>query len=349
MVTKESVNAERVYYNYEGQIPPVKLEAEPATPPPNQAEPKLITDTTLRDGAQMEGMSLSVEDKLKIARKLDAIVAFAGIGEFLDTQVKRYSSGMNARLGFAIAAHLDPDVMIIDEVLSVGDAGYQDKCVRHMRGMVERGVPVVFVSHNLPAVIELCTRALVVRKGAVLFEGEPARAVHEYRQATWAEQPAEAEGSAKAMRIERVELLAGEERSLGVFETGGPMAVRIHYLAARPTVRPHFAVDIHRGDGVYCFGAGTFQRHDFGTVEGAGFAEIRFPRLTLLPGAYTLSVGIHRGDGQGLHDLKVQAYPFSVASDRRELGMVLLDHEWRHEPAAEPALPAGAAKGGPPR
>ena len=90
---------------------------------------------------------------------------------------------MNARLGFAIAAHLDPDVLIIDEVLSVGDVGFQEKCVARMRELLARGIPLVFVSHNLSAVVELCTRAILIDRGAVQFDGRPAEAVAEFRKA----------------------------------------------------------------------------------------------------------------------------------------------------------------------
>ena len=97
--------------------------------------------------------------RAEIARKFDEIVDFAGVEEFIDTPVKRYSSGMNARLGFAIAAHLDPDVLIIDEVLSVGDVGFQEKCVARMRELLGRGIPLVFVSHNLLGGRRSCARA----------------------------------------------------------------------------------------------------------------------------------------------------------------------------------------------
>src|SRR5262249_3522098 len=120
--------------------------------------------------------------RAEIAAKFDAIVDFSGVSEFIDTPVKRYSSGMNARLGFAIAAHLDPDVLLIDEVLSVGDAAFQDRCVTHMRALILRGVPRVFTSHNLPAIGELCTRAIVVERGQVRFDGTPAEAVQFPRQ-----------------------------------------------------------------------------------------------------------------------------------------------------------------------
>src|SRR5947199_6772537 len=121
--------------------------------------------------------------RAEIARKFDAIVDFSGVEAFIDTPVKRYSSGMNARLGFAIAASLDPDILLIDEVLSVGDVGFQEKCVARMRELLARGVPLVFVSHNLAAVVDLCTRAILIDHGVVQFDGRPAEAVNAFRRA----------------------------------------------------------------------------------------------------------------------------------------------------------------------
>src|ERR1051325_4496043 len=129
-------------------------------------------DLTGRENVFLQGALMGMK-QAEIARKFDEIVEFAGISEFIDTPVKRYSSGMNARLGFAIAAHLDPDVLIIDEVLSVGDARFQERCLERMRALRARGIPLVFVSHNLLAVLELCTRAILIDRGRVRLDGTP--------------------------------------------------------------------------------------------------------------------------------------------------------------------------------
>ena len=123
-------------------------------------------DLTGRENVFMQGAIMGMR-RAEIARKFDEIIDFAGVGEFIDTPVKRFSSGMNARLGFAVAAHLDPDVLLIDEVLSVGDLSFQEKCYERMRGFVRSGIAVVFVSHNLSAISSLCDRVLVMRQGAV--------------------------------------------------------------------------------------------------------------------------------------------------------------------------------------
>ena len=136
-------------------------------------------DLTGRENVFLQGsiMGMAIE---MIRRRFDEIVEFSGVGEFLDTPVKRYSSGMSARLGFAIAAHLDPDVLIIDEVLAVGDYRYQNKAFGRIRQLVTSGIPVVIVSHQLDRIASLCTNAIVLERGTVAFRGSAADSIAWY-------------------------------------------------------------------------------------------------------------------------------------------------------------------------
>jgi len=136
-------------------------------------------DLTGRENVYLQGAIMGMR-RDEIQSKFDAIVDFAGISAFIDTQVKRYSSGMHARLGFSIAAHLDPDVLFIDEVLSVGDAMFQARCLERIRKLKANGVALVFVSHNLPAVESLCDRVIWMQKGEMRFLGDPRAAVNAY-------------------------------------------------------------------------------------------------------------------------------------------------------------------------
>src|ERR1700733_6846507 len=120
--------------------------------------------------------------KREIESKLDQIIAFSGIEEFIDTPVKRYSSGMYARLGFSVAAHVDPDVLIVDEVLSVGDYAFQQKCIERMREELRSGAAVLFVSHNLKVVAEFCHRCLLLEKGRTAMIGTPQDVIGTYLQ-----------------------------------------------------------------------------------------------------------------------------------------------------------------------
>ena len=289
-------------------------------------------DLTGRENVYLQGAIMGMS-RTEIARKFDAIVDFSGVQEFIDTPVKRYSSGMNARLGFAIAAHLDPDVLIIDEVLSVGDVGFQEKCVTRMRELIARGVPLAFVSHNLTAVVDLCTRAILIDHGVVQAEGDPAEVVGEFRRGRRAENAPVGDGP---IQITDVRLLQADGEVSPLFQTGRAMTIQVHYHARQPVERPHFAIDIHTADGTYCAGINTrMDNCSLGTLEGSGHVDLVTSRLSLLPGCYSISAGIL--DPQGLRplDLHARAYPFTVVSTRRDFGFVYLEHEWRHT-AAEP-------------
>src|SRR5271155_5215475 len=136
-------------------------------------------DLTGRENIFLNGTILGMT-KREIQSKLDQIIAFSGLEEFIDTPVKRYSSGMYARLGFSVAAHVDPEVLIVDEVLSVGDYMFQQRCMERMRSILKGGATVLFVSHNLKAVTELCARAVLLKKGEVAITGDTDSVVRHY-------------------------------------------------------------------------------------------------------------------------------------------------------------------------
>lgn len=136
-------------------------------------------DLTGRENVYLQGAIMGMK-RSEIAVKFDQIVEFSGVSEFIDTQVKRYSSGMNARLGFAIAAHLDPEVLLIDEVLSVGDFAFQQKAFGRMQEIVKREIPIVVVSHQLDRIASLCTQAVLIKRGAIVRYGSPAEVITEY-------------------------------------------------------------------------------------------------------------------------------------------------------------------------
>lgn len=150
-------------------------------------------DLTGRENVFLQGSIMGMRIK-EVARKFDEIVEFSGISEFIDTPVKRYSSGMNARLGFSIAAHLEPDVLVIDEVLAVGDLSFQQKAFGRIRDMTRSGIPVIMVSHQLERVAELCSHVLVLRRGEVAAQGDPNDAIAAYIQQQGTDAPVIADG-----------------------------------------------------------------------------------------------------------------------------------------------------------
>jgi len=139
-------------------------------------------DLTGRENIYLNGAILGM-NKMEIQKKLDSIVDFSGISGFIDTPVKRYSTGMHARLGFSIAAHVDPEILLVDEVLSVGDFTFQGKCILKMNEILKNGTTVIFVSHNMESVLSLCERAILLVKGRIAREGAPSEVIAEYCKA----------------------------------------------------------------------------------------------------------------------------------------------------------------------
>jgi lipopolysaccharide transport system ATP-binding protein len=177
-------------------------------------------DLTGRENVFLNGAILGMRPD-EVRAKLDSIVAFSGIGPFLDTQVKRYSSGMMARLGFSVAAHMDPELLVIDEILSVGDLAFQKKCYEHMKSLAGRGVAVLFVSHNLSAIAQLCPTTMVLNEGRCVFLGETGQAQHEY--VSLLTQHAR---SQKGLALVGVELLDEGGSPKAVFQSGEPCRIR---------------------------------------------------------------------------------------------------------------------------
>jgi ABC-type polysaccharide/polyol phosphate transport system ATPase subunit len=178
-------------------------------------------DLTGRENVFMQGAIMGMR-RAEILARFDEIVGFAGVEEFIDTPIKRYSSGMNARLGFAVAAHLDPEVLLIDEVLSVGDLSFQERCLERMQRFVRSGVPMVFVSHNLSAVSVLCDRVMVLDAGRVRTMGPTQEAI-----AAYASVVQEARTSEPDRRQITVALQAADGLAVSEIQAGGPLTVRV--------------------------------------------------------------------------------------------------------------------------
>jgi lipopolysaccharide transport system ATP-binding protein len=186
-------------------------------------------DLTGRENVYLQGAIMHMK-RAEIARKFDEIVEFAGLAAFIDTPVKRYSSGMNARLGFSIAAHLDPEVLLIDEVLAVGDMGFQQRCVERMHRFKKDGVAIVFVSHNLQAVADLCEQTVYLQSN-VRAAGRTLDVIGRYVEATDSQATPAARG---AVEISSAELLDNHGRHVATVEPGDALTLRVTYKAHGP-------------------------------------------------------------------------------------------------------------------
>ncbi len=183
-------------------------------------------DLTGRENIYLQGAIMGMR-QAEITNRLDEIIDFAGVSEFIDTPVKRYSSGMHARLGFSVAAHLDPDVLLIDEVLSVGDMAFQQRCIERMEAFKRAGVTIIFVSHNLQAVRNLCETALYLH-GSVEALGPAQDVIQQYVQGTSGDRRVQADA---AVQVAEAHLLDPDGRPAAVVSPGSPLTLRVVYVA----------------------------------------------------------------------------------------------------------------------
>ena len=194
-------------------------------------------DLSGRQNVFLQGAIMGMR-KNEISRKFDAIVDFAGVEDFIDTPVKRYSSGMNARLGFSIAAHLEPDVLIIDEVLAVGDHAVQTKAFARIKAMANAGAPVVLVSHQLDKVLEICTKAILLERGAIRTAGSPEECVNEYLHGH-GEEGEQADEHEVGLSFSGITAIDGM-----TVRSGGEFAVRVHGVVRTVSMHPAYSLGI---------------------------------------------------------------------------------------------------------
>jgi lipopolysaccharide transport system ATP-binding protein len=288
-------------------------------------------ELTGRENIFLHGAILGLSFK-EIASRLDEIVAFTEIEKFVDTPVKWYSSGMYARLGFGVAAHSDPDVLLVDEVLAVGDTAFQRKAIDSMRGLVQQGKTVILVSHDLGNVRGLCQQVLWLEKGQIRALGPTEEIVAQYlddvnsRAATdqAARDRTETRGGSGDARYTDVALLDPTGHATDVFQPGEPIRVRAAYQARRPLERPifRFAI-IAPSHGVTICAADTHASDIPDLVEGDGVVEATFEPPPLQPGLYSIALSILGPDGLALYDLMGVAGDFMVPATGGANGFVV--------------------------
>jgi len=291
-------------------------------------------DLSGRENIFLNGTILGMP-RAEIQRRFDQIVDFAGIGSFLDTPVKRYSSGMYARLGFSIAAHVDPDVLLVDEVLAVGDYAFQQKCYAHMDMLRQRGTSLIFVSHNMEAIRRVCDRGLVMYRGNNIFQGSAAEAVIAYsdavRQAareTQAAVPSEGGLAERIMtfdaEIGRVSLMNQAGTPISVVPSGEHIRVAVDVSFNKAVDHPIFSFTIRTADGRIVYDTTTRWR-DLETPCFAAGEECRVEydlELPLLDGEFELGVDIAASDFSHYYDRLERALSFWVQGGKGAQGLV---------------------------
>ena len=291
-----------------------------------------------RENVEITGLLLGLSKK-EIAARFEDIVRFAGVEDFLDAPVKTYSSGMAVRLGFAIAAHSDPDVLLVDEVLAVGDEAFAHRALEKFSEFERAGRTLVFVSHDLPLVAERCRRAIWLEAGRLRADGPAPETVNRYR-----ERVAESEGRRRLAEsraassrlgsgeatIEAVRLVDGDGRPAGTLRAGEPAALEmtVRARAAAPLRDFVFGFRVSTVAGVVVFGTNThLEGWKPESFEGEGRVTLGIPALDLAPGVYSVDAAVHAKDGA----------PFDALTDALRFEVVRVPDR------------AGAGVWGPPR
>jgi ABC-2 type transport system ATP-binding protein len=282
-------------------------------------------DLTGRENVYLNASILGLSRK-DIDARFDDIVGFAELERFIDQQVKHYSSGMYMRLGFSVATNVEPDVLLIDEVLAVGDESFQRKCYDRIKQFQRDGRTIVFVTHAPDLVRQICDRAVVLDHGNMVVHGTPSDAVRLFRENLIAgehERAAAVEHTeeptqGQRVRIRNVAVDYGDDRQ-GYVRSGEPLTVRIAYEAVDPVPDSVFVVTFHTQDGHVVWGNNTWAAgHVLPPLQGMGEVAFRFPAVPLLEGTYPLTVGVHGLDGV-MHDWREQHEHVTVVSSDGEM------------------------------
>jgi len=302
---------------------------------------------TGRENIFINGIILGLTRK-QIQQKLEDIIQFSELEAFIDSPVKTYSSGMYMRLAFAIAVAVDPDILLIDEILAVGDASFQKKCQNRMNTFKADGKTIVIVTHDLSALERYCDRVLWLDHGVLQAYGDVQSVTRMYLEHVAEQQRANLlddqgwdNSQAKSSRRKRwgsrevelnsVEMFNGTKEPCYLYKTGDKMTIEIIYKAYHPVYDPVFGVGIFRDDDTYCYGTNThIENINLPRIDGEGKIRFCVDHLDLTEGKYLLDVAVHEKDGTP-YDYQTRAYSFEVMSMIKDVGVYRPPHHWEFE------------------
>jgi ABC-type polysaccharide/polyol phosphate transport system ATPase subunit len=305
-----------------------------------------------RENIFINGIVLGLS-KREVRQQLDDIIRFAELEAFIDEPVKTYSSGMYLRLGFSVAVHANPDILLIDEILAVGDEGFFQKCYDKLAAFRRRGKTIILVSHDLGTVSRWCETVVWIEDGMVQTQGLPQRVVDLYRQRVAAQEAEVAVGEhlrvaaevsqapevetanrwgSREVEIVSVKMLQTSGQEQYVYQSGDPVRVVIHYRVHRPVPDTVFGIALMRADGLWCYGTNTaVEDIPLPPLGEEGNAEVLLERIDFVAGTYYLDVAVHALDGYP-YDYHHGLYSFTVKSDLQELGVCRIPHSWTIKP-----------------
>ena len=294
--------------------------------------------------------------KKEIDARLDEIIRFSELEEFIDNPVRTYSSGMYTRLAFSVAINVDADILLIDEILAVGDANFQAKCFNKLREIKAEGTTIVIVSHSLGQIEQICDRSIWIKKGHIEMEGNPKDVHMEYlnymneeridrlererteNQIREMQERKEKEEQEKRKNQKRygsedakftnIRMLDIDGKEQSTFKTGDTMILDLDYHVEKSVVDAVFGFGIFRNDGLWCYGTNTrIDRMDNFDIEKDGNFKVTISDLNLIPGQYWCDITIEFGEGNPV-DYYKQAMKFEVVSNVADVGVSRLPHKW---------------------
>jgi lipopolysaccharide transport system ATP-binding protein len=308
-------------------------------------------DLTGRENVYVSGVIAGLT-RHEIAQRFGAIVDFAELEAFIDSPLRTYSTGMQMRLGFAVAVHTDPDILLIDEVLAVGDLAFQRKCLERIEQFKARGCTILLVSHDAHSIEQLCDEALWLRRGQLIAMGPPEVVTRQYveemsvetQRRTPTTAPNTLTPSGAELRINEnrfgsleckivaVRLLDHQGYTVTELDSGDPLQVKIEFLAPEPIESPIFGVTISQEDGTVCYDAATDgSGYRLPTLHGPGRISLHLDRLDLIGTRYYVDVGIYERDWTYTYDYHWHVYPLIVRPTPGEKGILRPPHRWQLE------------------
>lgn len=276
-------------------------------------------ELTGRENVFLNGAILGMT-RAEILAKFDEIVAFSEIEEFLDTPVKRYSSGMYVRLAFSVAAHLDPEILICDEVLAVGDAAFQKKCLAKIKSFAESGKTVLFVSHNMDSIRSLCDRIVWINAGRLQEDGPPGEVIESYFNDLSRDLKISRSNAGYGLTIENVLLKNDRDEECNQFQPGDDLIVEVWYDAQSRITRPLLAMGVLGLHGACFISSMLLDGHCPEFLEGRGKIRCRFKGIPLLPQSYSVKLSVRAADAREMIIPYQEVAYFNVVGNLAEYG-----------------------------
>lgn len=301
------------------------------------------SDLTGRENVFVGGVVAGLTRR-EVARRLDAIVEFAELEASIDNPVRTYSSGMQMRLAFSIAVHTDPEILLIDEFLSVGDIGFQAKCLERINQFKSQGCAIVYISHSPEQIEQLCDTALWLRQGQIAAYGEPKVVVGQYQAEMRAEtrrltpdRPPQITRSGEMLTVNQnrfgsleAEITEVQLNPTNPIMSGDPLNILIEYFSPQVIQSPIFTVAIRTEDHQVCLHFTTAnQAEQIAEIQGQGQVTLHLDRLDLGTGRYFVDVGIYEKDWHYAYDFHWQIYPLQVVATHRQASLLCPPYRWQ--------------------